>query len=190
MGPCVGKFSTDKDEDWASRTVEYRKKSSGLPRISMCLQSKLVLNMLTDYLQGKTVDLEPIKIKYSEIHRNGTTFIWDLEQMTTDFEDNWTGQSFDGLAEIPSNRDEIGIVILKALIAQGTDPKTLTSHGRTAFQIAALSGDLEFCKELVNMGVDVHQSNEAGETALDLVNQWNNKPEDLSQIISYLAEFN
>jgi len=189
MGPCVGKFSS-KDEDWASRTVEYKKNGSRPPRISMCIQSKLVCNFLYAHLQGEDVDLEPIKIKYAEIHRNGTTFVWDLDQMTTDFADNWSGESFDGLKEIPSNRDEIGIVILKALIAQGTDPKTLTSHGRTAFQIAALSGDLEFCKELVNMGVDVHQSNEAGETALDLVNQWNNKPEDLSQIISYLAEFN
>merc|ERR1712061_296037 len=127
----MGKFSSDKDEDWASTTVDYGDKASRQPRISICDQSRLVCNFLNDHQQGKAVDLEPIKLRYSEIHRNGTTFIWDLDRMATDFEDHWCGRSFDGLTQIPTNRDEIGIVILKALIAQGTDPRTLTSHGRT-----------------------------------------------------------
>jgi len=173
------------DEDWEYQTVDYDSEK----RLSICDQSSLVCNLLFDNHEGKSVDLHPIKQKYSEIHRDGRSFIWNLDQMSSDFGDSLDGRRFDGLTQKGVNRDTIGMIILKALIAQGADPKTLTSHGRTALQIAALAGDIEYCKKLVKMGVDVSQTNEVGETALMLSNRWNNKPRDLSRIIRYLKKF-
>merc|ERR1719285_52199 len=140
------------------------------PRISLAKQSMLVCQLL--------------------LNRRDGTFIWDLERMKTDISE-WDGLcGFDGLEEESTDRDEIGMIILKALIANGTCANTVTTHGRTALQITALAGDLAYCKELVEKGADVDAKNEAGETALFLVRQWHKRPKDLSHIITYLESFN
>jgi len=158
------------------------------PRISLAKQSMLVCQLLLNHKQGKSIHLAPIQKQYTEISKDGT-FIWDLDRMKTDFSE-WDGCSgYDGLEEDSPDRDEIGLIILKALIANGTCVNTVTTHGRTALQITALAGDLEYCKELIENGADVNATNETGETALCLVKQWNNRPKDLSHIITYLESF-
>ena len=107
--------------------------------------------------------------------------------MTTDFV-NWDGNCFDGLDGRADDRDDIGLVILKALIANGTDINTISTYGRTALQTAALAGDLDYCKELIEKGADLKATNEAGETTLQLVKKWNKAPKDLSHIITYLEK--
>jgi len=154
----------------------------------MCDTSRTICNLLYSHHEGISVNLNPFRERYSELHEDGTTYMWDLNRMATDFEEHWDGRNFDGQSKRASNRDDIGIVILKALIANGADPKNLTSHGRTAFQIAALSGDLEFCKELVEKGVDIRKLDENGDSALTLVKTWDKEKKDLSHIISYIEK--
>jgi len=142
--------------------------------------------LIDNHKKGEATDLGPVQKEYSELHRDGTTFVWDLGRMTTDLTANWAGNCFDGLDERASDRDDIGLVILKALIANGTDINTIRTYGRTALQTAALAGDLSYCKELIEKGADLHGKNQAGDTTLSLVKKWNNAPKDLSHIITYL----
>jgi len=77
--------------------------------------------------------------------------------------------SFDGLNMRPNNRYGIGLELLKAKIHHGANAKRLSTHGdRTALMFAVLAKDLNFTKKLVELGVDVNQSNAQGETALGL----------------------
>jgi len=147
----------------------------------------LMCNLIGNHAKGERIDLGPVKKEYSELHRNGSTFVWDIDRMTTDLTmANWDGICYDGLDDRASDRDEIGLVILKALIANGTDINTITTYGRTALQTAALAGDLEYCKELIKLGADIRGKDEAGVSTLSLVKQWHNQPRDLRNIITYL----
>merc|ERR550534_1226960 len=148
--------------------------------------SFLVCTFLQDYYDGKPIKIEPLKKKYS-VQGEGTNVAWDLNKMTTDYGE-WDGKSFDGM-ERNLGREDIAVVILKALIANGTCVNTITTHGQTALQVTVLAGDLVYCKELISMKADVHKKNDAGETALSLAQQWNNQPKDLSDIIKYLENF-
>jgi len=77
--------------------------------------------------------------------------------------------SFDGLNMRPNNRYGIGLELLKAKIHHGANANRLSTHGdRTALMFAVLAKDLKFIKTLVELGVDVNQSNGQGETALGL----------------------
>jgi len=146
----------------------------------------MMLTLVDNLSKGEKTDLGPVKKEYSEVHRNGTTFVWDLGRMTTDLSmANWDG-CFDGLDERAQDRDEIGLIILKALIENGTDINTITTYGRTALQTAALAGDLSFCKELIEKGADLRGTDDAGNSTLSVVRKWNNQPRDLSHIITYL----
>jgi len=153
--------------------------------VSLTNESLLLLNLVYNHQNDNPADLERIQKLYTSMssYEDGrSTIIWDLETMTTDFSKG----GYDGLIENWQDRDEINIVILKALVASGTGVNTITTHGRTALQVAALAGDFNYCKELVAMGADVNALNDAGETALDLAKQWNNRPKDLVLIITYL----
>jgi hypothetical protein len=75
-------------------------------------------------------------------------------------------RSFDGLNKRPTNRYEIGLEILKAKVQLGADPKVLHTHGRTCLMFAVLANDINFTKKLVEIGVNVNQTNLRGETAL------------------------
>jgi len=185
MGSCPTKSM---QKNWAIKTVDYNQKVWMQPRISICDTSRRICELLYSHHEGISVNLDPYKDRYSELHEDGTTYMWDLNRMATDFEEHWDGRNFDGQSKRASNRDDIGIVILKALIANGADPINLTSHGRTAFQIAALSGDLEFCKELVEKGVDIRKLDEHGDSALTLIKNWDKDEKDLSHIISYIEK--
>jgi hypothetical protein len=77
--------------------------------------------------------------------------------------------SFDGLNKRSVDRYDIGLEVLKAKIHHGANAERLSTHGdRTALMFAVLAKDLDFIKKLVEMGVDVNQSNALGETALSL----------------------
>lgn len=81
-------------------------------------------------------------------------------------------RSFDGVNKRQSNRYEIGLSMLKAQIHHGADPKALSTHGeRNSLMFAVLAKDFNFIKQLVNLGVDVNQTNSLGETALGLANE-------------------
>jgi len=76
--------------------------------------------------------------------------------------------TFDGLNKKGTDRYDIGLDIMKAQIANGSDPKLLVTHGhRTSLMFTVLSGDFDYVKKLVDLGVDVNDTNHAGETALE-----------------------
>jgi hypothetical protein len=75
--------------------------------------------------------------------------------------------SYDGLNTRANNRYDIGLEILKAEISLGADPKDLCTHGdRSCLMFAVLANDFSFVKHLVELGVNVNQTNGLGETAL------------------------
>jgi len=81
-------------------------------------------------------------------------------------------RSFDGVNSRTTNRYEIGLSMLKAQIHHGADPKCLSTHGeRSTLMFAVLAEDFNFIKQLVELGVDVNQTNSLGETALSLANE-------------------
>jgi len=76
---------------------------------------------------------------------------------------------FDGLNKRIVSRHGIGLEILKAKIHHGADPKEMRTHGdRTCLMFAVLGEDFSFIKELIELGVDVNQTNHMGETAVGL----------------------
>jgi len=78
-------------------------------------------------------------------------------------------QSFDGLNKRVTNRYEIGLEVLKALIKNGANPHAMSTIGdKTALMFAVLAQDFAFVKNLVERGVDVGHMNCHGETALGL----------------------
>merc|ERR1719419_814104 len=164
-----------------SETLEPEPEISNLAKLSL-------LCIVSDHMEGKCSDLLPLRHAYSEKRDDGLV-LWDLERMATDMTSTlstWDGVSYDGLNEKVNNRDDITMAILKALVSNGKCADTITTHGRTALQVTALAGDLEYCKELIEKGAKVTAENEDGETALTLVKKWHNQPKDLSHIIKYL----
>merc|ERR1719204_2454449 len=75
--------------------------------------------------------------------------------------------SYDGRDKRATDRYDIGLDILKALIECGTDPEIQT-HGRSALMFSVLAKDFSFVKRLVELGANVNRRNEMGETALSL----------------------
>jgi len=87
-----------------------------------------------------------------------------------DFED---ALSFDGLNKKVCNRHDIGLSMLKAMISNGADAKVLKTHGdRSCLMFAVLAKDFDFIKKLVQLGVDVNESNKFGETALSFADKF------------------
>merc|ERR1719499_387350 len=87
--------------------------------------------------------------------------------------DNFYGDSrhsmngFDGLNKRIVSRHGIGLEILKAQVHHGADPRVMRTHGdRTCLMFAVLGEDFGFVKELMELGVNVNQTNHQGETAL------------------------
>jgi len=77
--------------------------------------------------------------------------------------------SYDGLNKRATDRCNIGIQMLKAQIHFGANPNALSTHGdRTCLMVAVMANDFRFTKKLVEMGVDVNQTNLLGETALSI----------------------
>jgi len=98
---------------------------------------------------------------------NATSDSLCMQSYKDDFLSRRKISSFDGLNKRCLNRNEIGLDILKAQIQLGADPKKMLTHGdRTCLMCAVLAEDFSFIKELVQYGVDVKQTNCAGETAL------------------------
>jgi len=91
-------------------------------------------------------------------------------------------QSFDGLNKRVFSRYDLGLEVLMAMIENGTNPEGMSTHGdRTALMFAVLAQDLDFIKKLVELGVDLNETNCHGETALRLANETGR-----SDIINYL----
>jgi hypothetical protein len=183
MGSCVRKPK----EDLRHTRTSFAPSSSTASNVVRSRPS-LVSNLFSNYHLGKPCSLLELSEVYTEIQSEGSN-AWNISMMTIDFQQTHDGRNFDGLRAGVLSRDDIALTILKALIANGADPKTFTSQGgRTAFQVAALAGDLEFCKELVEKGVDINKVDEAGETALSLAREHTSSAKDLSGIISYLEQ--
>lgn len=158
--------------------------------LSIGSHSTLVRKFVRDHKEGRRSCLNRLLSEYTastlDTSPSDDSVIWDLQRMTEDYVE-WD-DNFDGLKNRATNRNDIAMVILKGLIANGASVN-LTSHGKTALQVTVLSGDMAFCKELIKMKADVHKKNEAGETALSIAREWNNKPKNLDAIITYLASF-
>lgn len=185
MGCCHGSSEDDacRESLGAAASVE----SAPSQMVSISKESKLVSDFILNHTRGSPVNLKPIQERYSTLAPDGATFIWDLNSMTTDF-GGWDG-NYDGLQDKSLDREDIGMVILKAIIEHGQAVNTVTTNGRTGLQISALAGDLEYCKELIEKGADVHAKDDDGETALSLCKRWHKNPNDLSNIIKYLKTF-
>jgi len=77
--------------------------------------------------------------------------------------------TFDGLNKRATNRNDIGLDILKATLHFGADPQRMSTHGeRSCLMFAVIANDYNFTKNLVEQGVDVNKRNRFGETALGL----------------------
>jgi len=77
--------------------------------------------------------------------------------------------SYDGLNRRSNNRADIGLEVLKAKIHFGADPNSMSTHGeRTSLMFSVISGDFGLTKKLVELGVDINETNRFGETALGL----------------------
>jgi len=80
--------------------------------------------------------------------------------------------SFDGLNKRATNRNDIGLEILKAKIELGADPRSLSTHGgRSCMMFAVIANDYNFAKKLVEQGIDVNERTRSGETALGLADE-------------------
>jgi len=93
----------------------------------------------------------------------------DFSESTSD---STTDFCFDVSSKRATNRYEIGLEMLKAMINEGADPKELVTHGdRTCLMFSVLAGDFDFVKKLVELGVSVTKTNSQGETALGFANE-------------------
>jgi len=148
MGACVS-MENDTPVD-----VVVSRKTSSLGMIREDRQSLLPL-LETGLLKfGGTVSEDTTSCsEYSQFYRNNSQSV----------------DGFDGLNKRIVTRHGIGLEILKAQIHHGADPKEIRTHGdRTCLMFAVLAEDFSFVKELIELGVDVNQTNHMGETALGL----------------------
>jgi len=129
-------------------------------------------------LVGETSDVTVINPRGCNVDTTGSeSEEWD--NMTVTSKLSWYSEddsiiapekwhSFDGLNKKGADRYDIGLDIMKAQIANGSDPKLLVTHGhRTSLMFTVLAGDFDYVKKLVDLGVDVNDTNQAGETALE-----------------------
>jgi len=74
--------------------------------------------------------------------------------------------SFDGLNMRATNRCALGLKMLKAKIHHGANPKNLITHGdRSCIMFSVIAEDFAFVKKLVELGVNVNETNSQGENA-------------------------
>jgi len=108
----------------------------------------------------------------------------DFSKSTTESFTESSYMGSDGLNKRTTNRYEIGLQMLKAMIDSGADPKSLVTHGdRNCLMFAVLAEDFDFVKKLVKLGVNVNKTNSMGETALGFANELGRY-----DIASYLRE--
>jgi len=107
-------------------------------------------------------DLDASSSDLLSISNSSASDAFDLENV----------RSFDGMNKRVSNRYDIGLDVLKAKIHLGADPKNLYTHGgRTCLMFSVMANDLSFTKQLVELGVDINQTNQLDETALSLATE-------------------
>jgi len=100
----------------------------------------------------------------------------DSGSFSRDFSKSTIWSTSDLCFDVPNkgttNRYEIGLEMLKAMINEGADPKTLVTHGeRTCLMFTVLAEDFDFVKKLVKLGVNVNKTNSRGESALGFANE-------------------
>jgi hypothetical protein len=175
MGCCVGTGSFV----FRDRKVEVKEMTSspatrGVTYISCKMQSR---ESWEDYINGFDGVTEPYNdfLTISTTDPNepdliGRPILSISSSNSSTYSDSFyidQLRSFDGLDERATNRYDIGLEILKAEIELGADPKVLHTHGdRSCLMFAVLANDIRFTKQLVELGVDVNQTNRLGETAL------------------------
>jgi len=150
MGVCVSmENDTPVDVD-----VMVSRKTSSLGMMREDRQSLLPALETGLFKFGGTVSEDATSCsEYSKFYRNSRQSV----------------DGFDGLNKRIVSRHGIGLEILKAQIHHGADPKEMRTHGdRTCLMFAVLGEDFSFIKELIELGVDVNQTNHMDETALGL----------------------
>jgi len=82
---------------------------------------------------------------------------------------NWSNTASDGLGSGKRTREEMGMLVLEAMDAEGVDvSKFTTIGGRTALMFAVITENLNNVKLLIQKKADPLERNEKGETPLSL----------------------
>jgi len=151
MGVC---YSDENDTVHSTDVIRLSKEALSFGRIPEDCQSLLP-------------ELETKLFKYGTLSEDDGTSCSEYSQFFRDSRHSVNG--FDGLNRRIVSRHGIGLEILKAQIHHGANPREMRTHGdRTCLMFAVLGEDFSFIKELIELGVDVNQTNHKGETALGL----------------------
>jgi len=138
------------------------------------------LGMMPEDHQSLLPALESGLFKYGGTLSEDGTSCSEYSQFYRDSRQSVNG--FDGLNKRIVSRHGIGLEILKAQIHHGADPREMRTHGdRTCLMFAVLGEDFSFIKELIELGVDVNQTNHKGETALGFANEMGR--DDIAQFL-------
>jgi len=82
---------------------------------------------------------------------------------------NWSNTASDGLGSGKRTREEMGMLFLEAVDAEGVDvSKFTTIGGRTALMFAVITENLNNVKLLIQKKADPLETNDKGETPLSL----------------------
>jgi len=197
MGPCVSNKTSEEFESDIFTDIEWSHKQEDMPDFlkadiipSSIKHSTLTFDQGNKKIGSKTELLETTRSTYLQpnacFRSPSRTPSFSLSNNTLEiikfpgtgshsslssnyWRDSMDVLSYDGINKRISNRNDIGLRMLKAQIQCGADPKAWTTHGdRSCLMFAVLAEDFNFIKQLIELGVDVNKINRFGETALAL----------------------
>jgi len=196
MGPCVSNKTNEEFESEIDTDIEWSHRQENVPVFLQAdiipssiirstrtfdqgnkrnsSQAELLETTRGKYIQPKacfrastrstSISLSNNTLEIIKFSANSTK-----SSLSSYWRDSMDIMSYDGINKRISDRNDIGLRMLKAQIQCGADPKVWTTHGdRSCLMFAVLAEDFNFIKELIELGVDVNKTNHYGETALTL----------------------
>jgi len=195
MGPCVSNKINEDFESEIFTDIEWSHKQEDVPEFLKAdiipssiihttrtfdqgnkknsSQTEVLETTRGTYLQPKACFRAPEGTPSNSLSNNTLEIIkFSPNSSNSSLSSYWRDfdvMSYDGINKRISDRNDIGLRMLKAQIHCGADPKVWTTHGdRSCLMFAVLAEDFNFIKELIELGVDVNKTNHFGETALTL----------------------